>query len=73
MLCLPLAPQHKLLTGLVVNVDPAVGRDFTIEERWYKNGRYQMFVNGELREDNHYLNAQPFVQVEFSRWPWEGM
>lgn len=74
MLCLPPAPQHKLLTGLVfIGIDLASGPDLSVEERWYKNGRYQMFVNGELREDSHYFYGPPFVFTEWSSWPWEGM
>jgi hypothetical protein len=71
ILALPPAPERKLLTGNSTEIDAVYvysGRDFRLVERWYENGRYQRFVNGELVEDSHYHYRPPFVQFTFTGW-----
>jgi hypothetical protein len=69
MLCLPPGPQYKLLTGRVYNfvgIDLASGPNMVrVAECWFKDGRYQMFVNGELVEDSHYHVRPPWEEL-----PW---
>jgi hypothetical protein len=53
----------RLLSGYCIGVDLAAPgtHAITIEERYYKDGCYEMYVDGELWHSNHFNDRPPFV------------
>jgi len=75
VLALPPAPQYKLLTGHVcyigIDVASELRNSIGIEERWYKDGRYECFIDGKLVDSSPYWHGKPPFVLFDKPLPWE--
>jgi hypothetical protein len=71
-LALPSAPEPKLLPGEVepyyMGMELASGELVTVVERYYADGRYELYIGGKLIEGSPYWHRKPPFVLMDKKW-----